>query len=263
MITSTHNQHVAFCRSLHRSRPRREAKAFLVEGVRLAHEGLDAEVELELALYDPAVLTGSDAGAELLSRLTGMDHAYEASAAAIAAAAETRTPQGVVLVAREPDPPPPESIVDQHLLLVLDGISDAGNAGTILRSAAAAGLGVVVFAGDTVDPWLGKVVRAGMGAHFRIGIVQATWEDLASRIARFDQVLAAEAAADITIYDVEWSRTTALIIGSEAHGLAPEAKALEPGRVRISMAAGMESLNAAAAAAVILFHAAHSAACPV
>jgi TrmH family RNA methyltransferase len=254
LITSTHNQHVAWCRTLHRTRTRREAGAFLIEGVRLAWEALDAGIEPVLALYDGSALVGSESGTRLVERLAALPNAYEANRMALAAAAETRTPQGVVLAAGQPVAEPLGGV--EQLLLVLDGLADAGNAGTILRSAAAAGLSTVVFAGDSVDPWIGKVVRSGAGAHFRVRIVESTWGDLTPHLGRYAQVLAADASAAASMYDVSWIMPTAVIVGSEAHGLSAEAREMGVTRVRIPMAGGVESLNAAMAASIILFEAA-------
>ena len=255
VITSTHNRQVQLCRSLRRTKTRREAGAYLVEGVRLGREALMAGVELVAALYDPDALSKSALEIEVLTRLETLNAAYAASPAAIAAASETQTPQGLVLAVRQPQPLDLSSLQIQLLLLILDGIADAGNAGTIMRSAAAAGLSAVVFAGQAVDPWNGKAVRAGMGAHFRLQIVEARWDEIISAASDYDQVVAAEADAAGTVYDVDWSSPTILILGSEAHGLSTESQALTPKPIRIPMAPGVESLNAAVAASIILFHA--------
>jgi len=258
MITSSHNQHVAFCRSLHRARSRQEAGAYLVEGLRLAREALDAGTQPALILYDPDALDRSELGRRLLHRVAGQAEAFDCTSNVIAAAAETRTPQGLVMVAREPEQPPLSSIDRPDLVLILDGISDAGNAGTILRSAAAAGLDLVVFAGSTVDPFLGKVVRAGMGAHFFLRILRAGWSDLDPHLEGFVQVVGADAAGDRTIYDVAWGPRTALVIGSEAGGLTNDARSRLTATARVPMARGVESLNAAVVASIILFHAMRS-----
>ena len=163
-------------------------------------------------------------------------------------------PQGIVLVGREPPAPALDEIEAVDFLLILDGLSDPGNAGTILRSAAAAGLSHIVFAGDAVDPFAGKVVRAGMGAHFRLRLLRATWEELAPHLGQF-QVVTAQADAASTIYDIDWSGRTTLVIGSEAHGLSEGAKQAGTLSAAIPMAAGTESLNAAAVASIVLFHA--------
>lgn len=166
------------------------------------------------------------------------------------------------MVLPEPDPPTLSEVDSAALLPVLDGITDPGNAGTIMRSAAAAGLEYVVLAGEGVDPYSSKTVRAGMGAHFRLHLIQAAWSQLRDALSRFDQGVGADAAAGTTIYQVDWSRRTALIIGSEAHGLSQEARELVTTLARVPMAEGVESLNAAVVASIILFHARKDALAP-
>ena len=246
---------MAFCRRLHSARSRREAHAFLVEGARLATEALDAGLDPNLVLVDRAALERTEPGQALLERVSPLPVSYDASPDVISAAAETRTPQGIVLVFSEPSPVPVDRASGRQLLLVLDSVADAGNAGAILRSARATGLDTVAFAGDTVDPWLGKVLRAGMGAHFQLSIIHAPWDELSPRVSGYDQVLAADARGGKSLYDVDWALPTALVVGSEAHGLSPDAQNLRSAGVHIPMSGGVESLNAAIAASVILFHA--------
>jgi TrmH family RNA methyltransferase len=226
---------------------------FVLEGLRLVREALDAGIEPTLVLYDPT-LESSELGRQVLDRVRDLPVAFAATPAVITFAAETETPAGLLMVAAEPEPVTLATIHSTPLLLILDHIGDAGNAGTILRTAAAAGLECAAFA-DGVDPYGGKAVRAGMGAHFRLTPVRVSWLELGPELAAFDQVIGASAAASQTIYDVDWSKRTALVIGSEAHGLTLEAKRHLTTTARVPMAGGVESLNASAVAAIILFHA--------
>ena len=159
----------------------------------------------------------------------------------LAAVSDTVTNQGVVGAARIPDvhPAPPDAF-----LLVLDGLADPGNAGTILRTFRAAGGHYVLTTPGTTDLWSPKAVRAGMGAHFHLEIASA--EPLPDR-----PLLLASAGAGVPYTEVDWSFSRGLIIGGEAHGAGPAAQRAQ--RVTIPMAPGVESLNAAAAAAVLLF----------
>lgn len=254
MITSTRNQHVLFCKSLHHSRSRRDAGTFLIEGYRLAAEALKAEIPLDLVLYDEAAITSSGAGREVFEQITRLPCAYAASPDVIAAAADTRTPQGVVMVAKQPTMPALAEVSRLGMILILDGISDPGNVGTILRSSAAAGVKDVAFAGNGVDPYAPKVVRAAMGAHFRLRLFEATWEDLTKVLEGF-QVVGAAANSELTIYDIDWRQRTAVVLGSEAHGISPEAEEVVTLTARIPMSMDVESLNVGAVASIILFHA--------
>ena len=164
--------------------------------------------------------------------------------------ADTTAPQGVIvivpLVHLQPRP---------GLILVLDGLRDPGNLGTVLRSAEAAGVGQVLLSPGTVDMYNPKVVRAGMGAHFRLAAAFADWPAIARSLAG-RAVWLADARGQVAYDSVEWTLPSALIVGGESEGTGQEAADLARGRVRIPMAAGSESLNAAMATTVILFEAA-------
>jgi TrmH family RNA methyltransferase len=141
------------------------------------------------------------------------------------------------------------------LLLIADALRDPGNLGTLLRSAAASGVDAVLLAPETVDAFNPKVVRGGMGAHFRIPIVVADWAQIALRVLGMEVWLAA-AGAESLYTQVDWTKPCALIVGGEAEGVSEPATKLATGRVRIPLARGVESLNAGVAASVILFEAA-------
>ena len=255
VITSVHNRHVAFLRSLHRSKSRREARAFHVEGLRLAREALLTGQEPLVVLFDPSALESTELGQKTLSMLQSLPRVFAASPEVIGAAAETRTPAGLVMAMPEPDQVDLDALESLRLLLVLDGIADAGNVGTILRSASAVGLTHVVLSGHGADPYSGKVVRAGMGAHFRLKILQNQWPELLPHLAEYSQIVGTVPRGGQTIYEIDWSKQTALLVGSEAHGLSPDAREAATGFAHIPMAPGVESLNAAVVASIALFHA--------
>ena len=140
-------------------------------------------------------------------------------------------------------------------MLVLDALRTPGNLGTILRTAQATGVGAVICAPGTVDPYSPKVVRSGMGAQFDLPLLtDVPWPDIASLVAG-KQVLAASADGESVMWEVTLTGPTALIVGSEAHGIGPEAAALAHSRVRIPMVPSAESLNVAVATAALLFEA--------
>jgi TrmH family RNA methyltransferase len=138
-------------------------------------------------------------------------------------------------------------------------IRDPGNAGTVLRTADAAGAGAVVFAGDAVDPYNGKCVRASAGSLFHVDVVRD--RDPAGVVAALRdagvQVLAATGHGDDDLDDLldagALDRPTAWLFGSEAHGLTADLLAAADRRVRVPLYGGAESLNLAAAAAVCLY----------
>jgi TrmH family RNA methyltransferase len=167
----------------------------------------------------------------------------------MAACSGTETPPGLIALLPLPKLLPPSPI---DLALVLDGLSDPGNLGTLLRTAMAAGVQSVLLTGDTVDPFNPKVVRAASGAHFHLPIQPAAVEDLPALLEGLDLWLA-EARAGPAHTQVDWRPPCALIIGSESHGPSDTVRRLPLRPVHIAMARQTESLNAAVAAAVVLF----------
>jgi TrmH family RNA methyltransferase len=253
MITSPSNPQVKWIRLLVADRrERRRERLFVLEGVRLVADAIGSGARLELALYDPEQLASTSAGAALLTVLRDRRGAQEATPAVIAAAADTVHPQGVVAVAGWPEQAPERAGV----LLVLDALQDPGNVGTLLRSAEATGVAQVLCTHGTADLYSPKVVRAAMGAHFRLAMEQDLgWEQVAERLEVVDHVYAADAAARMPYFAADWRQPGGLIIGNETQGLSDAAQAVATKRISIPMLGRAESLNAAVAGSVILFEA--------
>ena len=250
MITSTQNERVKYVRSLARRRVRQREGRFVVEGTRLVDETVRAGIKPALVFYTEA-WAETTAGQRLLPSLRPAEHGdWLVSEGVLAACADTQSPQGVLAVAPLVNIQPRPGFI-----LILDGIRDPGNLGTILRSAEAAGAGQVLLAPGTVDFYSPKVVRGAMGAHFRLSVSNLDWPAIRNRVAG-RAVWLADAVGGIAYDAVDWTVLSALIVGGEAAGSGEEAAALATGRVSIPMAGGAESLNAAMAAAVILFEAA-------
>lgn len=247
MITSVHNERVKTIRSLGRRRVRQREGRFVVEGTRLAGEAMRAGIKPALAFYTET-WAETPAGRRLLPWLAdAQEGSWPASEPVLAACADTQAPQGVLVVLPFVSLPP-----GPGLILILDQLRDPGNLGTILRSAEAAGVGQVILSPGTVDLYNPKVVRGGMGAHFRLPVTRLDWPAIAVAVAE-RQVWLADAAGEVAYDDVDWRQPAALIIGGEAAGAGKEAAGLATGRISIPMAGETESLNAAMAATAILF----------
>lgn len=254
MITSTRNPALQLVRDLlAHSKARREAGAFVVEGVRLAEEALQSGWQAQLVLYAPdlpprgqAVVDGfASQGARV----------EEVSPNVLKSASDTETPQGllVVLTAKVlPLPPQPDFV------LILDTLRDPGNLGTILRTACAAGVQAVLLPPGGVDVFSPKVVRSAMGAHFRLPVHSLDWRAIClylrpPTVAAPPRIYLADAHGEQTHTEADFHRPLALIVGGEAEGAGSEAQSLADARVRIPMPGSAESLNAAIAAAVLMF----------
>ena len=250
MITSTRNAKIALARKLHtQTKARRAAGAFVIEGVRLAEEALAAGWPARWVLYDASL---SGRGWEAVSAWERRGVAVEEAADyVLRTASDTQNPQGILALIDVQEIRLPARL---DFVLVLDGVRDPGNLGTILRTAAAAGVGAVFLPPGGADPWSSKAVRAGMGAHFRLPIYELDWAALESRLAEAGmQVYLAAAGEGQSYADCDFRAPSALIVGGEATGAGAQAERLAGTHIHIPMPGGMESLNAAVAAAVLMF----------
>lgn len=220
----------------------------LVEGVRAATEALDAGADVSFVVTSPK-LTATEAGRVLLRRVD--EHDVEAVAdGALAELADTQSPQGVLLVCREPESS--LSRLRRGRYLVLDGIQDPGNAGTLIRGAVAFGLDGVVCLDGTVDPWSAKTVRASAGMVFRSPVLSATPRELLRRLADVDVPLF---VADSVGDDVEAHRAMeafALVVGNEGAGVRRDLKDRAEAVVSVPMRGPAESLNVVAAGSILM-----------
>ncbi len=247
--TSLANERVKYARSLHRERVRTRDGRFIIEGTRLVEEALAAGARPVFSFYTER-LAGSGRGQALLAQLAQAGGPLIAvSDEVMAAASETVTPQGVLAVMPIPAMPWPA----EGLVVVLDSLRDPGNAGTILRTAWAAGATGVVTTRGTVDLYAPKVVRAAMGAHYHLALRAGLDAPGLSELLSGRRALLATLEGR-PYWEVDWPSDCALIIGGEARG-SEVAASLATEQVTIPMAAGVESLNAAIAAGVLLFDA--------
>ncbi len=252
MLTSPDNPRVKLARALLERKGRAQQGRCLAEGVRLIEDAVRAGLTPALLFYTGQATEQPRAGQLIAAVEQAGVPLMELSPAVFATLTDTVTSQGVVAVLPIPQPAPPAA---PRLGLVLDQVRDPGNMGTILRSAEAAGVDAVLLPPGCTDPWSPKVVRAGMGAHFRLPIIAGDWPALAHHMAGHT-VWLAEAQGAVAYDRVDWTVPSTLVIGGETTGLSAEAGRLAAGRVAIPMAGPVDSLNAAMAATVILFEAA-------
>ena len=243
-ITSRANPLCAHFRKLASSRAyRQEAGEFLCDSPKLLREACLWGAPVRTVLHTPGVP---------LPDLNGAD-VREVSESVMAAVSPMETPQGVVFTcAMAPPPLPPR--LEPGRYLVLDGIQDPGNTGTILRTADAFDCRAVFLLPGCADLYSPKTLRSAMGAHFRSAQWSCTLEDAAALFRAAGVPLYAAAlgpdTADVRRVDLT---SAALVIGSEGRGVSPQALAACQGTLQIPMSGRCESLNAAVAAAVLLW----------
>ncbi len=251
MITSTRNPKIKWLRALTaRRRARQKEGLFVIEGVRLAEEALNAGWPAKMVLYTEAL---NERGQALVRAYAAQGTSLEiAQEHVMQAASDTDTPQGILVVLELREQTPPDS---PHFVFIPDRVRDPGNLGTMLRTASAAGVEAVLLPPETVDPFSPKVLRAGMGAHFRLPLVSLSWEEIGARL-QDKQIYLAAAGAGIPYTQADFRSPLALVIGGEADGASAQAQQFATRRVHIPMPGGSESLNAAIAAGILLFEAA-------
>ena len=245
-ITSRHNPLITRLKKLGRDRAARRAEGvYLCEGVKLVEEGVrwGAPVETLVTARGFALPFPPPPGARLV----------EVPADVLAGVSTQDSPQGVLAVCRAPSLAPPERL-ERGRWLVLDGVQDPGNVGTMWRTADAFGAAGLILLPGCADPFSPKAVRASMGACFRLGVWECTLEELTGLVSRSRLPLYAAALGENT-RDVAAADLTncALVIGSEGRGVSAGVLAACDQTLKIPMTDRCESLNAAVAAAVVLW----------
>lgn len=242
-----------------RMRPREEL--VLVEGPRTAADVVEAGARIRFALVTPSFRESRE-GRDLVERLetfttdTSLDEVTEEELEGIS---DTDSPQGVLLVCEEP------RVSADDLLerapgrfLVLDGVQDPGNLGTLVRAARAFALDGVVALDGTVDPWNPKAVRASAGSSFHIPVVKVSWDEVEPLLTDAGVHLLVAEAVGTDVADVSPPSPWALVVGNEGRGVRDEVRERADGVVTVPMPGGAESLNAGVAGAILLHSLARS-----
>ena len=240
-ITARKNPLLQQVKKLFSSRKEREAAGlFAADGTKLLQEAVRFFPGLDTVILSDGV----EADVPSHVRLIRVPEDVMASISPMEA------PQGAVFLCRLPEKQP---VVAKKPMLLLDGIQDPGNLGTILRTADALQVPVVLLEG-CADPYSHKVVRASMGAVFRTPVVQSTWQE-ASSILRAAQIPVAVTALSDRARDIRQAplQDMAVVIGSEGRGVRREILDAADAELIIPMNANCESLNAAVAASIVLW----------
>jgi TrmH family RNA methyltransferase len=227
----------------------------VLEGPDLNAAALDASCEFEAIYFDADQLTSS-AMAELQARATSKGiRVFALAPGVLERVADAATPQPVLGAVRLPLNRVSDVPVSA-LVLILHDVRDPGNAGTLIRSADAAGAAGVVFTGQSVDPFNPKTLRATAGSVFHVPVAVGEFsETLTDFKARGATVLASVVRGGVSHRLVDFSQPTVVVVGNEADGLSDEDVALCDGAISIEMSGKSESLNAGVAGSLIAFEA--------
>jgi RNA methyltransferase, TrmH family len=247
---------LTLARDLRRRKARERQGLFVAEGVRAAEELLRSPIGILGALIGPQQ-------ADEVRRATVLETlrqrgivTEEVAESEFESASETESPQGILVIGEVPD----RSLADLRVstaepvrLLVLDGIQDPGNAGTIMRTAAAFGVLATISLPGTVDLWNAKVVRSAMGAQFHHSCLSCTWDELDTFRRGEPFAIWAADAGGAPIDGLEPPARLALVVGNEGAGLSALSRARADRLVALPLSPMVESLNVAVAAGILLY----------
>lgn len=249
---SRHNPRVADLGRLVRQRRARDAGGvFVIDGPVLLAEAVRDGVRVDDVYLAPGALDAPDVDEAVAAADRGGARVWEV-AGGLGSHVEPTTPHGVVAVARRPEVSAADGTVPLHLVLV--GVADPGNVGTLIRTAEAVGAHTVIVADGSADPWAPKVVRASAGSVWRTEIGMESAVSTLRRLGDDGVVrVAAAGRAGATPHDIDLSGPVALVLGSEAHGLPTELDECVDVWASLPMEGSVESLNVAIAGSVLAF----------
>ncbi|WP_308636022.1 TrmH family RNA methyltransferase [Paenibacillus silvisoli] len=252
-ITSVQNEKVKVMAALLEKKHRDRSGRFIIEGVHLVQEALQAGADVETIVID----TERGVPAELRTLLSNADcELIEATPAIMAKCTGTDSPPPVFGVVAKPYADRSALFKPDSLVVVLDGLRDPGNVGTIIRSADAVGAHAVVLGKGCVDLYNPKTVRSTMGSLFHLPVIEADLHALLPEAKQHGMKLVGTSLqASATCYGFDWTGPTWLLMGSESQGLSADVLTQVDANVIIPMHGHSESLNVAMASTILLYEA--------
>lgn len=252
MLTSLQNSLVKQIRKLHSTKERHKQQLFLLEGTHLLEAACAVGYPLETVCFTPQWQSTHQ---QLWEIACSQCYRVEVvSEEVLAAIATTVQPDGVVAIAKRSEE---NQVPLTGLLLAVETLQDPGNLGTIIRTAAAAGASGLWLSDDSVDLDHPKVLRASAGQWFRLN--KAVSQDLKATVKQCQQagiqVIATLPTASLTYWQVDWRKPSLILLGNEGAGLSDDLAAMADTQVKIPLSPGVESLNVAITAALMLYEA--------
>ena len=236
-ITSTDNKIYKQTKKLLLKSERDKTGLFIAEGRRIAEEAVQCGVAEYIVV------------SESFGNFEADIPLYSVTDKMFSAVSETETTQGILAVCKYEK----KRIGDikGHTLIICDKVSDPGNLGTVIRTAEASGVSGILLLKGTVDPYSPKVVRSTMGSIFRMPLYFCEIKDL-QNLSEYD-IVATVLNAKESLYEAEFGKNNAIVIGNEAHGVSDEVIKMSKKLIKIPMEGKSESLNASVAGAVVMY----------
>ena len=252
VITSKDNEIIKNIKKLKEKKYRDQENKFIVEGIKMIKEAILENANIDKIVICEECINNGTIDKELLYEIAKEDCVY-VTEKVFNTLTDVTNPQGILATINKQNSE--ENIsYNEDVIVVLDGIQDPGNLGTILRTVDSVGLLQIILSEKTADPYNPKVVRSTMGAIYRVNIVRSNniIETLKNMKKRKYEITATSLNTNKSIYDIDY-RKKVIVIGNEANGVSNEVMNLADIKVKIPMLGKTESLNAAVATGVILY----------
>lgn len=252
IITSKDNEIIKSIRKLKEKKYRDASNEYIVEGLKMIEEAIEENVNIKKIVVCEDCLKDSEIEQKFLYKIAKYDCVY-VSEKVFALLTDVVSPQGMLAVI-EKGGSEDKINYTEDIIVVLDGIQDPGNLGTILRTVDSVGLTQIVLSKTSVDAYNPKVVRSTMGAIFRVNIIES--ENLVETLKNMKKhkfkVVATSLGGDKNIYDMDYNKKV-IVIGNESKGVSKDIIDVSDMKTKIPMLGKTESLNASIATGVILY----------
>ncbi len=258
-IDSPANKKVKLAAALKQRKQREKTGLFVAEGIRLCEMAAESDWSISYGLLTGQLMS-QQRGRDLTEKLSARGvHLYEVPENIFAKAAGTDTPQGILLImeAKNPSLPMQKAGKDKPLYVIMDGVQDPGNAGTIIRTADAVGADGVILLKGSVDAFADKVVRSTMGSIFHVPVYAGISADELQEFVQVQDLQLLATALDETAkphFQQDFTKGTAVVLGNEGNGVSAAVLAMAQ-KTYIPMYGRAESLNVAMSASIVLYEA--------
>ena len=252
IITSKDNDLVKDIKKLKEKKYRDLLNKYIIEGVKLIEEAIQEKADIEHVVICEDCMEEDIFDKKLMYEIAKLDCVY-VNSKVFSGLSDVMNPQGILAVVKKSNKEPKINY-DEDIIIVLDGIQDPGNLGTILRTVDSANLKQIVVSNETADAFNSKVVRSTMGAIFRVNVIksQDLVKDLANMKEHGFEVVVTSLNTNDYIYDIDYTKKV-IVIGNEANGVSKEVQEIADSKVKIPMIGKTESLNASVATGIMIY----------
>ena len=252
VITSKDNEVVKGIKTLKEKKFRDEKNQYVVEGIKLVAEAIEEDINIDSVVVCEDCVNDGTIDKKLLYEIAKYKCIY-VTEKIFDTLSDVSNPQGIMAVVNRNDN---KNCIDynQDFIVVLDGIQDPGNLGTILRTVDSAGLNQIILSKETADSYNPKVVRSTMGGIFRVNAIKSDnlIETLKDMQKHGFEVVVTSLDTDNSVYDINYNKKV-IVIGNEANGVSKEVQEIADKKVKIPMIGKTESLNASVAAGIMIY----------